>query len=55
MKESIKKFLLKKKILFQDLGPGDDGYFGGPGMSGVAPQSYDLLVAMVALAVLIRW
>ena len=37
------------------LGPGDDGYWGGPNVSGLAENSYDLLVAMVALAVLIRW
>ena len=37
------------------LGPGDDGYFGGGDLSGLAENSYDLLVAMVALAVLIRW
>ena len=36
-------------------GPGDDGYFGGPNLSGLAQNSYDLLVGMVALAVLIRW
>ena len=47
--------LVEVEILFEDLGPGDDGYFPGPGMSGIAPNSYDLLVAMVALAVLIRW
>ena len=47
--------LVEVEILFEDLGPGDAGYFPGPGMSGIAPNSYDLLVAMVALAVLIRW
>ena len=36
-------------------GPGDDGYFGGADLSGLAQNSYDLLVGMVALAVLIRW
>jgi len=47
--------VVEVEILFEDLGPGDDGYFGGPELSGIAPNSYDLLVAMVALAVLIRW
>ena len=46
---------IEVEILYEDLGPGDDGYFPGPGMSGVAPQSYDLLLAMIAIAVLIRW
>ena len=47
--------VVEVEVAFEDIGPGDSGYFPGPGMSGVAPQSYDLLVAMVALAVLIRW
>ena len=46
---------IEVEILYEDLGPGDDGYFGGPGLSGIAPNSYDLLAAMVALAVLLRW
>ena len=47
--------VVEVEVAFEDIGPGDGGYFPGPGMSGVAPQSYDLLIAMVALAVLIRW
>lgn len=37
------------------LGPGDDGYFGGPNLNGLASASYDLLVGMIALAAFIRW
>jgi len=47
--------LVDVEVAHDYLGPGDDGYWGGPNMSGVAENSYDLLVAMVALAVLIRW
>jgi len=47
--------LVDVEVAHDYLGPGDDGYWGGPNMSGVAENSYDLLVAMVAIAVLIRW
>lgn len=47
--------IVECEVAMEDLGPGDGGYWPGPGLSGVASASYDMLVAMVALAAFTRW
>ena len=47
--------VVEVEVAFEDLGPGDGGYWPGPGLSGVATASYDLLIGMIALAALTRW
>ena len=47
--------VVEVEVAFEDINLGDDGYFPGPGLSGVAPQSYDLLLGMIALAALTRF
>ena len=43
------------EVAYKHLDFDDVGYYQGPDISGVADNSYDLLVAMVAIAVLARW
>ena len=43
------------EVAYKHLDFDDEGYYQGPDISGVADNSYDLLVAMVAIAVLARW
>ena len=43
------------EVAYKHLEFDDVGYYQGPDISGVADNSYDLLVAMVSIAVLARW
>ena len=43
------------EVAYKHLEFDDEGYYQGPDISGVADNSYDLLVAMVSIAVLARW
>jgi len=47
--------IVEVEVAYEDLGPGDGGYFPAPNLSGVAGNSYELLVGMVALAALTRF
>lgn len=47
--------IVEVEVAYEDLGPGDGGYFPAPNLSGTANASYDLLVGMIALAALTRF
>lgn len=53
--DPILPFNVEVEVAYDSLSPGDEGYFPAPSLNGVADASYDLLIAMVAIAAVTRW